>query len=877
MKKLFGIVIALLSFVNVFANHISGGELFYEYVGPGAQANTSRYQITMRLFRDCNSTGQTLQTESVVIGIYSNANSRLYTSVKLPILNPVKTIKLNTDRIPCLTNAPEVCFQVGIFTRSVDIPNNAEGYMLTWVRCCRPDLIGNLSVQSGVGATFATTIPGSALLQTGHNSSPQFALKDTALVCQNKDFVLDFGATDADSDSLSFSFCSAYAGGTSAFPNPGNDPGGPATTLNLENIPYQSPYSGNSPLGSQVTINAANGKITGKAPASGRYVINVCVTEWRGGKALNQHRKDFILEVGTCDYAGAAPLPSTSSWCKDYKVNFSNNNTSSAIQKYYWDFGVSNTATDTSTQASPNFAYPDTGTYTIKLVVTGAAGCIDSGTTTLGVYPKFEPDFEVVGSCYKTPFQFKDKTTSKYGVTNSWKWNFGDPATTADVSQLQNPSYQYPAPATSNVTLVVTNSKGCIDSITKPVAITDFPILNLPFADTLICNRDSLQLNALGNGTFSWLPAYNILNANTATPVVFPATTTSYIVQLTENGCSVKDTIVVRTVNAVEVYLGADTTICKTDNIVLQPISEGLQYQWFPETGLLTNATDKNAVARPDTSTMYFVTASVGSCKARDSINIAVVPYPQANAGSDVSICFGTRTQLAGVKTGSNFNWSPTTSLTNATTLSPLAGPTRSTDYILTVSDTLGCPKPVSDTVRVTIIPSLVAFAGHDTAIVAGQPLQLHATGGDIYAWTPATGMNNANIADPVVNLTGATDSIVYNLRVSTAEGCTATDAITIKIFKTAPDIFIPTAFTPNSDGRNDVLRPVLVGISNMAFFSIYNRWGQLLYTTSRVGTGWDGTFNGTQQASGTYIFMARATDYTGKQVVKKGTVVLIR
>jgi gliding motility-associated-like protein len=120
-------------------------------------------------------------------------------------------------------------------------------------------------------------------------------------------------------------------------------------------------------------------------------------------------------------------------------------------------------------------------------------------------------------------------------------------------------------------------------------------------------------------------------------------------------------------------------------------------------------------------------------------------------------------------------------------------------------------------------------------------------------------------------------DSIKYKVRVTTPEGCFGEDEIVVRLFRTEPDIFIPTAFTPNRDGKNDILKPICVGITKLDFFRIYNRWGQLIYETKEFENGWNGSFGGKEQASGTYVFMAQGVDYLGRVVFKKGTAVLIR
>ena len=890
MKKTLLLILFLLSFLQNFANHIAGGELFYEYLGAGAAPNTSKYKITMRLFRDCNSTGQILDDETVNIGIYENSNRKLLGSEILPLIS-IQTIKLNTSLIPCLTNAPSVCFQIGLFSATVDIKDTAAGYTLLWIRCCRSDNIANMSQSTGVGASFVTHIPGTSLLPVGHNSSPQFLIKDTSLVCRSKQFVLDFGATDADGDVLNYSFCSGYGGGTSSAPQPA-----PPSIFNLNDLSYRSPYSGSSPLGASVAIDPLTGRITGTAPAAGRYVVNVCVTETRNGVVLNEHRKDFILQVGDCDYAGASPTPVIPGTfpaipnyqfvsCKSFSVLFLNNNNSPTITNYYWDFGVPGITTDTSTSPFPTYVFPDTGFYTIKLKVNGPNNCVDSNNVTVGIYPGFKGDFSVTGSCYKNPFLFKDKSTTTYGVINSWRWNFGEASTTTDTSTLQNTSYKYPNPDTRNATLLVSNSNGCLDTIVKPVVVRDIPLLVLPFHDTLICTIDTLPLIAQGNGTFTWTPAYNIINPTTANPLVFPKDTTTYVVTMLEDGCVATDSIKVNTLDFITVDAGRDTTICRSDIITLFPVSYGLQYRWTPTSAILGNPNIKNPQVSPffndeirtDTVVTYHVVANLGKCTADDYITIRAVRYPIVDAGPDDSICYGRNIQLHATIKAASFTWFPQNSLINANTLNPISTPRSSTTYTLTVTDTIGCPKPSSDNVVIKVIPPVVAYAGNDTNIVVNQLLQLNATGGDNYLWTPSTGLDNPFIANPMAQLGPGIDSITYTVKATSGPGCFGVDQIKVVVFKTGPNIFVPSAFTPNGDGKNDILKPLLVGLKSLSFFKIYNRWGQLLYSTSSVNQGWDGTFQGLPQGIGTFVYAAEAVDYLGKTVSRKGTVVLIR
>lgn len=168
------------------------------------------------------------------------------------------------------------------------------------------------------------------------------------------------------------------------------------------------------------------------------------------------------------------------------------------------------------------------------------------------------------------------------------------------------------------------------------------------------------------------------------------------------------------------------------------------------------------------------------------------------------------------------------------------------------------------------------AYAGNDTLVAYNQPVQLNAHGGtdNHYTWSPSTGLNNASIEAPVAAVYDK--DILYKLDAITNEGCDAHSHILIKRYN-GPDIYIPTAFTPNSDRRNDILKAFPVGMKQLDYFAVYNRYGQRLFYTTDFEKGWDGNINGLQSKPDTYVAVAHAIDYSGKPMLKKVTVVLIR
>ncbi len=172
------------------------------------------------------------------------------------------------------------------------------------------------------------------------------------------------------------------------------------------------------------------------------------------------------------------------------------------------------------------------------------------------------------------------------------------------------------------------------------------------------------------------------------------------------------------------------------------------------------------------------------------------------------------------------------------------------------------------------------AFAGNDTVVVTNQPLQLQATGGLNYSWSPAFGLSDANVSNPVATFVSSPPEGSYRYKVLVADeiGCVDSAYMQVQVFSSGPEIYVPSAFTPNNDGKNDFFQVVAAGIRRIEVFQLYNRWGQLIYNSPGTHSrGWDGNFGGKPQPPDTYVYMVKATDYTGKPIFKRGTVVLIR
>ncbi|HEY6064012.1 MAG TPA: gliding motility-associated C-terminal domain-containing protein, partial [Chitinophagaceae bacterium] len=141
---------------------------------------------------------------------------------------------------------------------------------------------------------------------------------------------------------------------------------------------------------------------------------------------------------------------------------------------------------------------------------------------------------------------------------------------------------------------------------------------------------------------------------------------------------------------------------------------------------------------------------------------------------------------------------------------------------------------------------------------------------------SPSGGLSNTNIPNPVVTVGAIGDDITYQVVATTAEGCKGEGYVRIKISK-GPDIYVPTGFTPDQDGKNDKFTPIPVGIKNYNYFRVFNRWGQMIFSTTRQNEGWDGNLGGKEQPAGVYVWMIEGITKDNRVISKKGTVILIR
>lgn len=337
--------------------------------------------------------------------------------------------------------------------------------------------------------------------------------------------------------------------------------------------------------------------------------------------------------------------------------------------------------------------------------------------------------------------------------------------------------------------------------------------------------------------------------------------------------CVATQPVTVGLTNNLTLVPAADVTTCEGRPVQLQLNTNATQFQWQVQNGL-SGASLASPTANPSDTTQYIVTATLGRCSVNDTIVVNVLPAPIPNAGPDGFICFGQTYTLQG-SGGVQYQWSPATGLDNTGNPNPLSSAGQTITYSLMVVGANGCNSLTPDEMTLDVTPPIVIrVSPADTVGYFGDQFQLNATSvGTDYVWSPAAGLSDPNIPNPVFTVSG---DAVLTVTATTQAGCKGTADVVIKVYN-GPDLYVPSAFTPNGDGLNDIFRPFPVGIKELRFFRVFNKWGQLVYSTSTLGQGWDGKLNGLDQGTSVFVWMVQGVARDGKVITKKGTVTLIR
>ena len=306
------------------------------------------------------------------------------------------------------------------------------------------------------------------------------------------------------------------------------------------------------------------------------------------------------------------------------------------------------------------------------------------------------------------------------------------------------------------------------------------------------------------------------------------------------------------------VDLGADQGLCGEETISLNAGISNATYAW-------SNGAQSQSI-NVSTPGLYAVTVTAPGCGVGiDTILINEV-NPEVNAGPDLLICRGESAQLQGSANG-QISWSPADLVSDPNLVDPLFTGD-STALLVLSAEQDGCTE--QDTVLVTVsdVPSLNLLS-KDTTIIAGNPVQLNATGSGTYEWIPAEGLSCTDCPNPIATPEQTT---TYLLVLSNAAGCSETASVTITVNPPDCEPDVPNAFTPNGDMINDGFAPLGTAIESYQL-AVFNRWGKLVYEGS---SPWDGRFSNQDAPADVYAFRVSIL-ICGKELTYDGDVTVIR
>lgn len=327
------------------------------------------------------------------------------------------------------------------------------------------------------------------------------------------------------------------------------------------------------------------------------------------------------------------------------------------------------------------------------------------------------------------------------------------------------------------------------------------------------------------------------------------------------------------TVDTPSIIATRNANICLGDTVHLNATG-ALNYNWSPASGL-NNPNIANPISAPTESITYVVNGiNSNGCNASDSVRVSVRIPVSSEINPPRAICKDSSTQLNAIG-GDIYSWSPTTHLNNPLIPNPVASPSATTTYSVTITDTLcNNSSTLSTTVSVLPLPAVRASKSNDIDCSFPQS-RLTATGATQYVWTPAASLDNPLSTSPVATPVVTTKYFVQGTDI---DGCTNTDSIQVIVSATNKGGYLmPTAFTPNNDGLNDCYGIKYWGVIEELEFSIYNRWGERIFFTRNPGECWDGRYKGIPQDPAVFIYMIKARTTCENNIFRKGTFTLIR
>jgi gliding motility-associated-like protein len=570
--------------------------------------------------------------------------------------------------------------------------------------------------------------------------------------------------------------------------------------------------------------------------------------------------------------------------------NFTNTSTG-PISTYKWTYTDGSGVVDATPNATHTF--PASGSFATQLlIVDNVTGCRDSLSTN---------QYTALPTLISNKIRVCKDSNMLYSVSNPYSPNsnfvyeFNVNGGVFDNSTDPNLSFRPNVFGTFNEYVVIKNPIGntCNDTI----RLSNQTQVMGPVADftipTELCRNVAMQITNLTNPFFAtdsitkWKWEFG---DNTKDSVRNPnphlyANAGGYKIRLTvsdTNRCVQMDSMIIsiRPMPNIRALPVLDT-LCLGDSTQLRVYTTDTLL-WTPAT-YITCPTCDSTYATPPVTTQYIAQAkNQYGCISYDTTLIKVyTPYNLQVFPVDTIVCPRQLVQYRTADTGI-FIWSPATFLNKTNIPNPFSRPDSGIIYQVIVKDSVGC---FADTTNVTIrtFTRPNVNAGSDTTVAFNSPFGLNPTYSGIistYSWSPLT--NNLSCSNCPSPTGVAVQSEEYKITVTSTDGCIASDSVKVFLTCAESNLFVPTIFTPNNDGKNDLFTPITRGYKLINRFTIYNRWGKKVFEKTNAQPNspelsWNGRNNGVALKNETFVWFLEGTCDLGEKQSTKGTVILVR
>ncbi len=613
--------------------------------------------------------------------------------------------------------------------------------------------------------------------------------------------------------------------------------------------------------------------------SNGLYPVSLTVTDVLGCKEKMEFTIGYYKPQSTITATKQGRIcfgDSISLSASDYTEKGSN-------LAFRWDFGNGTTGAD----QMHKLLYDSLKTYTVRLTYEEiGSGCKDS--TQLVVYqqeyPKagFETNKDVEKTfCADLDLTFRDTSLFYPGspaAANRWSFGNGQSATNRNEYSLTYGKGVY------TVMLIASTTYQCRDTASRVFEVFK-PEGKMATDKQAICKGDSILFSlrdtvdvysytwAFGDGdTLSNVDSvhhrFNFHPPN--------GTTIGRLRLLDKQGCS---TVEEQPLYIHRVIAGfrRDSVICYNDgpNQFTNTSINDHTRRWFFGDG--HSSDESNPVHQYDTAGTYHVTIAIADdrygCVDTVSKSVTIHANPVLTVAGDTGCLGNTLTmQVINPKPENTYKWSPEEGLNDPWSPAPLVNIAFSRTYSVVETDTNNC---IDRGEAYAMVVRPIGLSDWDTTIIVGDTAIIPVRKPDFYIfnWSPEEGLSCPDCDYPAVQ---PLEDIVYTLTVTDSLGCFVHPFEQTIYVKPETFVKLPTTFTPNSDGNNDIIYVKGWGIKELLDFRIFNRWGQEIYSSNDLNQGWDGTFNGVVQASDVYVYKVKVLTWRGEELYDEGYINLL-